>query len=97
MMQEKILRTYLLETLSFYEKMSLERIILEFDSHVLEGQPNWTMDILRLELDKLVIDGLVTASKQNSEVYYLRQLAPRGLMAQLKYWWRRTRASIKTK
>lgn len=97
MMPVNSLRNYLLETLSFYEKMSLERIILEFDSAILEQQKGWTMDVLRHELEKLVIEGFVVVSTENKEKYYTRRLPPKGAMATIKQWLRWTKARIKTK
>jgi hypothetical protein len=94
MMQDKKLREHLLETLSFYEKMSMERIILEFDSELLSESPNWTMDVLRFELDELVIIGLVRTIKENQEVYFLRQMPKKGLQSLIKYLWRRTKANL---
>lgn len=71
----------ILETLSFYEAMTWERLIIDFDEDFLKDHPEFTKEKLESDLKLLAKKKLVKVSKNaKGEKEYLR------LMPRQKWW-----------
>lgn len=85
----KKLREYLLEVLSFYEAMSLERILLELDPEGMKDNPDWEMSDLKGELKKLMISGhIIEEISPLKEKQYRRSFPPKTYLGKLSLWLR---------
>jgi hypothetical protein len=73
----------ILETLSFFEPMTWERLIIEFDEGFLKSHPDFTKEELEEDLKKLAKKKHIKiGTNEKGEKTYLRQMPP-------KSWWRR--------
>lgn len=67
------------ETLSFYQELTIEEIILSFDKLTIEGLNELTVDDLRSELENLKKQKVLVINKNSKgQLTYKRRLAPRG-------------------
>lgn len=78
-----VLERLILENLSFYEPMSIEKLLLDFDQEVIEGHRELTIDdlkneLLRLEKRKKVVKELIEGRE-----YYKKVFPKRGLKRKL--------------
>lgn len=77
------LHNKILETLSFYEPMTWERLIFDFDEDFLKAHPEFTKEKLEEDLAFLAKKKLIKIAKNDKgEKEYLR-LMPR------QKWWKR--------
>ena len=81
----------ILETLSFFEPMTKEKLLLDFDMDKLINAKDFTVSDLENGLDKLVKARFVSKSKKNNEVYYQRIYPKKSVIDKiwrlLKHWW----------
>ncbi|EQC49062.1 hypothetical protein M899_2752 [Bacteriovorax sp. BSW11_IV] len=66
-MDKNLKKDFLLETLSFYEAMSFENIILDFDSEKLKSIGDFSRDELEEILSELVKEKKLKLTKINGE------------------------------
>jgi len=66
-----------LQTLSFYDSMTLANIILSFESEILKKHPHFSQADLEDILIRLRRLGLVNYSKNKGQRYWLRRHPPR--------------------
>ncbi len=79
----------ILETLSFYEPMTWERLIIEFDESFLKANPDFTKEGLEKDLAFLTKKKHIKMVKNDKgEKTYLRQMPP-------KPWWKRLISYLK--
>lgn len=80
------------ETLSFYEPMAIEQILMELDEHGLSAE--WTMDDLKSCLEHMYLAGELSLNKERPDPRYLRTIPARGVRGKLNQWWRWTKAKL---
>lgn len=81
--KEQTIKDKVLETLSFYDDYSWERLIVEFDENFLKENPDFAKEDLEGLLRNLKREGLVKITKSpKGELLYRRILKKRP-------WWRR--------
>lgn len=79
----EVIKNKILETLSFYDDYSWERLIIELDEDFLKQHPDFAKEDLEALLKQLKKSGLVAISKSDKgELLYRRILKKRP-------WWRR--------
>ena len=79
----EVIKNKILETLSFYDDYSWERLIIELDEDFLKQHPDFAKEDLETLLKQLKKSGLVVISKSDKgELLYRRILKK-------KPWWRR--------
>ncbi len=86
------------ETLSFYQELTIEEIILGFDKLTIEGLDNLTVDDLKAELENLKKQKVLVISKNSKgQVTYKRRIAPRGLWSVFILKWEEIIAKVQSK
>ena len=73
------LEKQLLQTLSFFDPMNLEKIILDFDTQVALENPDLNQDVLLKHLAILVNKRLVTVSIQDGEQFWIKRMKKRTI------------------
>lgn len=74
-----------LETLSFFEPMTEEKIILDFDGEKLKLLASFTKEDLKLVLEKLEKEKKVKVNRQTKEWTYIKLRPVRGLKKILRF------------
>lgn len=78
----------LLQTLSFFESYTLERLLIEVDQNFVEDHERLTLEDLEVVLKQLVRRGQVKmSSNDQGEKCYQRLYPKRSLLNKLKRWW----------
>jgi hypothetical protein len=78
----KTLRDYLLETISFYEELPFDKIVLELDSEGMKANPTWTYESLKQELSFLLRAEQIIQTEKG----YKRVLPGKSPIARLRRW-----------
>lgn len=66
------IENHILETLSFFDPMSIEQIILDFDEKILMKNPDFTKKELFVVLDDMRKRKILKVTKQKGEKYWLK-------------------------
>lgn len=80
----KDLQQVLLETLSFYEPMSLEFILLDLNDHFLKENPNLTTEDLLATLHDLNRQKKIKKIKKQGQLHWLRVFPKKSLWHRIK-------------
>lgn len=75
----------ILEALSFYDKMSLNDIIMNLDDEKIQEMPYFNMLVLEERIKKLVKKKYIVRSKHYKEFRYQRQVPPRPFWQRLGF------------
>ena len=78
-----LIKEKILETLSFYDDFTWERLIIEFDEGFLKDHPDFAKEDLESYLQMLKKEGLVKVSKSDKNELLYRRILKR------KPWWKR--------
>lgn len=79
-LDEARMESILLETLSFFEFMNMERVV--FDLDVIDSA-GLTIDDVKKALDSLVVKKMVVLNVVNKEKLWKRQIPPRNLIRKI--------------
>lgn len=77
------LEKMVLEALSFYEGMTIEKVLMNFDKDKIESLQELEIDNLKELLDKLVSEKRLKKYKKDGRFFYLRKVPKRGLISRL--------------
>jgi UDP-glucose 6-dehydrogenase len=72
----------ILETLSFFEPMTKEMVILDIDKDRVQALSDFSIEELEKRLENLVKQKLVKREKKSGDVFFLKQMKKRP-------WWKR--------
>ena len=75
----------ILEALSFYEKMTLNDIIMNLNEEKIQEMPYFNMLVLEERIKKLLKKKYIVRSKFYKEYRYQRQIPPRSLFSKLGF------------
>lgn len=78
-----VLERLILENLSFYEPISLEKLLLDFDQEVVEDHRELTVDDLKSELERLMKRKKVVKEVIKGREYYKKIVPKRGVKRKL--------------
>lgn len=88
-MEEKSLEDLLLATLSFYEDMSFEKLILDFDSEVIKNSPQLTREEVENALKRLVQKKLVKEIEDASGKSWIKLFPKKSLFEKMKRYFKK--------